>query len=1075
MMDWLKNFTPIISLLLLVVPFQIIKGMNLKKQVRWIQERFVRYAFLYVLLICGFFWQINDLLLRLLKSYLNTIAPFSMVDYTIKLFDVIILNAVILIVFAIVKRIAKIGTGKVIEPSDWTNEGLANIDKFKKYYWAVLNFVYHLDDHTYSLRINWVKVKHTIKYCVRILGVIYVLTVIFLEVPFIYNANWLPIDLMGKILSAAYIWPTLSLLVVAEFAYFLDGNEQDEDDREIVKEKSSNITEVDYSKLEEEYKKIYKGRYIGTLEIHEKLEKNLKSDYITNDPVIEGIKRKLIENNLEINYSFIRHIEKIAAGQDVIIDSTIYSEFGEYLYRYLNVVLARGETVLFICPDEQQMELMHRYTEERLKLINGYSSIWEMKSLSEQNGTGLQDIDILFATLEFVRKEKVFVGFDSFFAKLSTVIITNATEIMTKDNIPLSLLGFKLANILTERIQYICLSQSIPPDIRKAIVEALQLPDNLTAGDAYQHSNNTKIMFWRYEDLTKERVQAQDAIFPFKAAAYWGFELPLASVALKYGVDMISVISRTETPYAQILDSMKGTQQNLNKYFDNEQVDLDEQIAFNRCNKDNRYARFAIIDDECFNLPMAIHNSGCFGGTKATMVHIISKPYMLRDFYYANIKTYLNNESSINMFMPTVADTKRLAVFRLLYELKKNGLSENEIQERVSKWMTLPDDKTFSDRTMFALRNCLQVALRREQVDYVYNYFEFKRTVQFKADLNDGCFEECYIVYLKNNDVIKDLLALNKLAILKIRGHEFHANFFADGILQRYLVDQYMIFNGYSYRIYDIDVNNGIIFLTSGPGNVDIPSGYTQIRSYSVDNTAFKEITAPRTRRFGSVLNAMEESFTITHYKMPVKVSTSGYFTHLKTGEPPNFSEKPQIDGEKDYVMQRKAERKYESASVLSLKFSYNLSANTDKAAFLLAVIMNEFFKTWFPYSYSCVAVCPILNNSDTIYSDEFGKYIAKLYPQLELAQKSTESNSIELYIIEDSKTDLGIVQTLIDSWQELFGRMFDNIREYLNWQQTYEEQGDSNITKRYLYFGKDSEPECFDFQMLTKMFNELA
>ena len=61
-----------------------------------------------------------------------------------------------------------------------------------------------------------------------------------------------------------------------------------------------------------------------------------------------------------------------------------------------------------------------------------------------------------------------------------------------------------------------------------------------------------------------------------------------------------------------------------------------------------------------------------------------------------------------------------------------------------------------------------------------------------------------------------------------------------------------------------------------------------------------------------------------------------------------------------------------------------------------------------------------------------------------------------------------------VDNWQELFTQMFESIHEYLNWQQSFKEQGGVNITNRYLYFGKDSEPDCFDFKTLTKMSNEL-
>ena len=896
---------------------------------------------------------------------------------------------------------------------------------------------------------------------------------LLIEIPLFHDADWLPFGFIESMLSAVFLWPALSLLIISEFLYYLEGDEEHADAGE--KEQApGKAPEADYGELEELYRKYYRGRYIDTLEIQANTPP--AGGGKASSPVIEGIKRKLAANKLKINGAFVKHIENIAAGRDVIIDSSIYSEFGEYLYPYLNMRLARGESILFVCPDEQQMEQLAAYTEERLELINSYHPIWRMKMLRGRRGAALEDNDILFATPQFVRDEKVFEGFRSFFDKLSAVIIVNAAEVMAKDNLPLSLLSFKLASLLKTRasaafaIQFICLSESIPLGIRKALVETLRLSDHFAVGDAYQVYDNTKIMLWRYED--PEAPIAQDKIFKSRAEAYWGMALPLASIALKHGVDMVSIMARADTPYAQMLDSMKGRQQKLGEFFGSVPVDLDSQIAFNRHNRKNRYARFAIIDDGHCNLPMALYNSGRFGGTRATMIHIVSKPYMLRDFFFANAAKYLTDESSINMFMPATADTLRISVFRLLYEMQKSGLPENEIRERVAALTDLPSGETDSERTVSALRFCLKTALRREGADSVYNHFSFKQRAVFNAAYSE--FDEVYWVRLTDERLIADLMALNKLAVLRIRGQEYQSGFFADGILQRHLEGQYMVYDGHSYSIREIDARGGVMTLAEGPGDIDVPAGYTQIRKYYADNAAAEEVEA-HARNFGSAWDTLVESLTVTHYRLPVTVKTLGYFTHRKTGAPLNFTESPQIDGERNLRMQSRSQRAYPAASALSLKLKGKLGDDTDRAAFLLAAIFNEFFKTWFPYSCDCVAVCPVLKDPGAILADDLGQYIAKLYPQLELAQQEEEDGGIELYIIEDSKTDLGIVQALIDSWQELFGRMLGNIQEYLDWQQGYKDREGGNISGRYLYFGKDSEPGCFDFETLREIFNELG
>ena len=140
----------------------------------------------------------------------------------------------------------------------------------------------------------------------------------------------------------------------------------------------------------------------------------------------------------------------------------------------------------------------------------------------------------------------------------------------------------------------------------------------------------------------------------------------------------------------------------------------------------------------------------------------------------------------------------------------------------------------------------------------------------------------------------------------------------------------------------------------------------------------------------------------------------------------------------------------------------------------MLSVMLNEFFKTWFPYSKDCVVACPVLKVAEDIYSDSIGKEVARVYPQIEFSQGDNDTTSpVEILIIEDSKSDLGIVKMLHDN-QRMIMRIFNNLREYINWQQHYNDKDGDNIDNKYLYFGNDSEPACFDFKTLSTMLNEI-
>jgi hypothetical protein len=1076
MIGLLRWLIPVISMILLIIPYKIIKKLNLKeREQRWKQLRFVYTSLMFGAVACTWAGTLSTALDKLLRrekirELLDQLISSAIFEYALALFAAILSNAVLLIVFCVIKKLDKIGMKKRTLPADW-NELIENKTPFPRYlYWALLNLIYGLDDKRFLLRKDLVKVKHTLKYFVKIITVLYLLAVAVLEIPLLYSATWIPFDLIQKVLNATYLWPAVSLIIICECFYYLDGKEEFEKDDRFKKEHAKKSVSADYSELEDKYKNIFKGRYIATLTPEDYSHKPRTGETSNSHPVVEGIKKGL-RGQFEINHDYIKHIEKILDGKNVIIDASVYSEFGEYLFRYLNIVLAGGETVLIICPDEPEMKELRKHTEERLRSINSYHHLWEIGEYHTNYGVSAYDGDILFATPQITAND---VALSKHFSDaLSTVIISNAAESMARDNLQLSILSFKLAGMKNKKdaaVQYICLSESIPLGIRKSLAEVLQLPEHLTAGDTYRVYDNTKIMLWRYED--PNAPIAQDKLFPGRSPRYLGLSLPLACVALENGVDMVSVFSHAGTPHKQMLENINTIKHYLNSFFKSASVDFDTQIVFNRYNRENKYARFAVIDDDSFNLPMVIYNSARLGGKDTTMIHIVSKAYMLRDFFFANAETYLNSESHINMFIPGATDTSKLAVFRLLYEMHNNGLPEDDIIERVEELRPPGNSiKNAESPIRAALAYCMEKVSGNDAGDAIYRHFSFHKRTRFNAKIGD--FSSYYLVRYAGNNAIGDLTDESSLATAVIGGKPFAMNFRSDDIYQRYLSGQHIVYDGRAYQIHSI--LNGQIQLKDSRDDCKLPAGYTQIRHYFVDNTVSRRDTV-QGRKYDVTWDNMLEGFTVQLFQAPVEVQTLGYYVHSMTGDAFNHLLPVPIDGEPDMELREQAARKYPAANILDFKLQCKIGTDTDKVAFLMSVMMNEFCKTWFPYFKDCIAVCPVLRDPDAINNDELGKSIAKLYPQMSLAQKLEDAESvIELYIIEDSKTDLGIVQSLIDNWQEMFERIFDNLREYLNWQQTYDDKGDDNIHNKYLYFGKDGEPDCFDFKTLTKMLNEIG
>ena len=1136
-----------ISLLLVGMPYVILKKLNLKEEDRWKQLHFVYISVFFGIVTCLLFNTLNTLLYNLLRwnklqGFLGQLIFPAIFEYGLALFVAILLNVGLLFVFCFVKWLSKTRVKKWELPDDWdelvkNNEPFLPLLRFR--YWAFLNRIYSLDNRTFLLRKDLIKVKKTLEHFLKIMAFLLVALMFVLEAPLLNPAGWIPYDFLQKV----YLLPAVSMIILYELLYYLGGKvEKVVEDGTSKKEHTEEDAFVDYSALEKEYTGIFKDRYITTFiplttknNLHneqssEMLQPNPKNEEKKQHPIIEGIEKQLNADGFEINPDHMEHIEIILGGKDVIIDASIYSEFGEYLFRCLNVSLARGETVLVVCPDKQEMTELYTYMEERLERINSYHHIWEMDNYHDTLGENNRDI--LFTTLQIALDDNAFN--DRFFKTLSTVVITNATKSMVCDTLLLSLLSFKLANL--KKVQYICLVESIPLGIHQALTDALCLSEPVDRS-AYHVYDKTKIMLWRYEDTT---ARAQDILENFKVPSYLGLALPFASLALKKGVDMVSIFSHSRTPLNQMLNNINANRHHLRQFFGNIQISFDEQVGVNHLNHKNKNDRFIVMDDELCNLPMALYNSAHFSGKNSTMIHIISKPYMLRDFFFDNAEKYRKSTSSIKMLMPCVPDTDKSDVFRILYEMQKNGLPEDEVIRRVKTLQAKNPSCNYADSSISigaALTYCIEKATGKKMDGHVYHYFNFQK----KWEFNGRDFDTYYLVKYRGNEEEINKISGIKLATLSIDGKKITTNFFEDCIYQRYLPGQYMV---YDYRSHLIeDIRDGTMYLTTGRDDCEIPS-YTQIRIYHVDNDP-SEISDPEGRRCDGSLDKIVERYTVQHIKVPITVETSGYYVHEYTGEAFNCRNPFKIEGEnKDKLKQ--ARRVYLSANVLNLKIKFKnpsktatspsenvmslpetatspsenvmsqsenvmsqsetatspsenvmsqsenamipletamsssenvmSPSETDKIAFLMAVIMNEFVKTWFPYYKDCIAVCPVLKKSDDIYKDDLGRHISQLYPQVKLSKiPQDDEPTVELYIIEDSETNLGIVQSLMDNWQNRFENIFANLREYLDWQQTYNDSGNDKIHNKYLYFGKDSEPDCFEFKTLRQILNEIS
>ena len=74
------------------------------------------------------------------------------------------------------------------------------------------------------------------------------------------------------------------------------------------------------------------------------------------------------------------------------------------------------------------------------------------------------------------------------------------------------------------------------------------------------------------------------------------------------------------------------------------------------------------------------------------------------------------------------------------------------------------------------------------------------------------------------------------------------------------------------------------------------------------------------------------------------------------------------------------------------------------------------------------------------------------------------KEDEIEILIIKDCSYDAGLLYTLTESGDDVLNTLFTPVRDYLQW------LNDSVDGSRYLYFGKEAIPQCFDVDSLLAL-----
>jgi len=774
---------------------------------------------------------------------------------------------------------------------------------------------------------------------------------------------------------------------------------------------------------------------------------------------------------------YLEGIDALFNNSHISFSASFYSELGEYLIAYTYIRLLAGERQLFIVSDKSRVKPLKKYISQRLRKLTGCSddATWRVLTVDDQR---LVQADVLIACPEDFKTDDIIEHFPAFFEETCNAIFVDADRILTLDSYLCPIMAVRLQQATQGRIRFVFLSRNILHGFANSLRKFFCIDEVL---DYSSLEENEKVSYYLWNRESKRIYQSREQ----RATALEG---KIASLASAHSVDGVRVL--TESPF--------------DKVEKNELVVHD--VEFNEFHKDVPDVNYLICTDERYNLASAIYAFTRFRGKEESILHIVSKPYLLREYFMAHIERYVNRSSFIQPRVTEHASERKISLLRIFCEASAgDGMKENTFRSHMHAILVgvatcaSPSICPFCDKlqeefnqnrelstpqyaayVIAALCDSEDTPERASVGNHVNDYYVFTNEDKREKSVRNP---EARIRFGRISEVFEKVLLCNDRVELRLHDRTLGIlDTFPTRVFQQYLPGQTMLYNNTVYEIESIAPDGRIIYLRQ--------ESITDVKH--LDTVPLRRYLVTGCEKVGE--RPHRDTFTrgtvqaIELWRMRAYVEGETYAYHSLVTDRQALDFVAGMSGDKlisDEIVE-KQKRRFKDSPLLSLSIKVNSEPNAEGPAcndgmrMLLAAVFNEFIRTIFPDAYRCIAVCPVLKEpicyqrgSDIVtYEDN----VKTVYPYLKAESEfTTEDNEIRLLIINDCCEDVGVLDLLYNSAASLIQEFLTNIYGYLYWLKKNKTLAGGQ--KHYIYFGANELPSVYDLDgccHILKGFNKL-
>ncbi len=848
-------------------------------------------------------------------------------------------------------------------------------------------------------------------------------------------------DTMNLVVQNCYLYPCISLVLLTEIFWFMNGRLPDEpvhQAAEIELRQKGRI--VDLEKIEQDLMKTY-GKSNQVKSFHsedvQSIDQSRPPVDLSEEPLLQSIARFAESQGLVRNDDYLRGILALTRGSDVLFDAPLYTAAGSYLYPYLSTRISQGDRIVVVCQDEAEIPQVIENLEKGFhRVLRTHDCLWKIASRAELRGDNQTDVLVL-TPLDF-QDDSLYEEGREFFPRVTMVLLPDADRVITANNYYCLVMAERLRQQIGTAPQYLFLSTRHTLNLAGSLTQHFMLEKALHTVQAEYAYGSVQLYIWKARNDGAAMLDNSAQTIPL--------EVGIAKIAQAGGIPNINLVSGSAIFPNQVNP----------KWLD----------AYDAA---ERPIGFAVVADDGYNLPSVIYTYSRYMGKQASVLHVISRPYMLRDYFFERAARSIHEQPLMERGIAEHALLQRSSMILLLCRLM-NGVPIEEFASEMQRiaGCELPPALTFT-ALQELVNKCLKVAFGPN----IQEHTGF--TIREETD---GRFRQVRKIRIIENGILNRLLADTSLVTVRFTGGrpDVRISLFRKMLDQRYLVGQNLIYDHRNYEVRRIDRANGVIIVDDANSVHNVPEDYIQVRHYTLANAeplrrcqqALVDGTDPDSDTItGSRLEFQGDqgihSMTMIRSTegLQIQSDTVAYYPVHGHAERLDLTDSTVVAVRPSLQLRQQLQRTVGNALYLRLDGSFH---QNDQLTMTLAIALQEMMKTLFPDQYFCLAVCPILADPDGIYRNPelHSRQIAGMYPRL-LNWGEPDDHAIELLIVDDCEGGSGVLDMLYSPEGIYLRNVLDMLGDYLNWLSDHEKGS-------YLYFGAQDCPAIYDLTTLRQL-----